>query len=104
MFYLPIFFIELFFLLLLASFAAMTSLWLYNFDVKPLAQKLPQEVFHKKAALKNVAIFRGKHLRWSLFLKLQKFRNIHMKTPVLESLFNKVATLLKRDSNTVVFL
>ena len=104
MFYLPIFFIELFFLLLLASFAAMTSLWLYNFDVKPLAQKLPQEVFHKKAALKNVAIFTGKHLRWSLFLKLQKFRNIHMKTPVLESLFNKVATLLKRDSNTVVFL
>ena len=67
----------------------MTSLWLYNFDVKPLAQKLPQEVFHKKAALKNVAIFTGKHLRWSLFLKLQKFRNIHMKTPVLESLFNK---------------
>ena len=104
MFYLPIFFIELFFLLLLASFAAMTSLWLYNFDVKPLAQKLPQEVFHKKAALKNVAIFTGKHLRWSLFLKLQKFRNIHMKTPVLVSLFNKVATLLKRDSNTVVFL
>ena len=104
MFYLPIFFIELFFLLLLASFAAMTSLWLYNFDVKPLAQKLPPEVFHKKAALKNVAIFTGKHLRWSLFLKLQKFRNIHMKTPVLESLFNKVATLLKRDSNTVVFL
>ena len=104
MFYLPIFFIELFFLLLLASFAAMTSLWLYNFDVKPLAQKLPPEVFHKKAALKNVAIFTGKHLRWSLFLKLQKFRNIHMKTPVLVSLFNKVATLLKRDSNTVVFL
>ena len=104
MFYLPIFLIELFFLLLLASFAAI-SLWLYNFDVKPLAQKLPPEVFHKKAALKNVVIFTGKHLRWSLFLiKLQKFRNIHMKTPVLESLFNKVATLLKRASNTGVFL
>ena len=44
----------------------------------------------------------------------QKFRNIHRKTPVLESLFNEVAgpemhaerpaILLKRDSNTGVFL
>ena len=37
----------------------------------------------------------------------EKFRNILRKTPVLESLFNKVvdlrpATLLKRDSNTGV--
>ena len=31
----------------------------------------------------------------------KKFRNIHKKTPVLESLFNKVAGL-KRDSNTGV--
>ena len=32
--------------------------------------------------------------------------DIHIKTPVLESLFNKVAglTLLKRDSNTGIFL
>ena len=36
---------------------------------------------------------------------LEKFLNIHMKTPVLETLFNHVAAirstiLLKRDSNT----
>ena len=29
-----------------------------------------------------------------------KFRNIHSKTPALDSLFNKVAGLIKRDSNT----
>ena len=48
-------------------------------------------------------------LRNSCFLK---FRNIHRETPVLESLFNKVAvlkayspaTLLKGHSNTGVFL
>ena len=39
----------------------------------------------------------------------EKFRKFHSKTPVLESLFNKVqgfrsATLSKRDSNTGVFL
>ena len=38
-----------------------------------------------------------------------KFRNFHRKTPVLESLFNNAEahmhpTLLKRDSNTSVFL
>ena len=31
----------------------------------------------------------------------QKFRKFHRKTPVLNFLFNKVVTLLKRDSNTV---
>ena len=39
---------------------------------------------------------------------LKKFHNIHGKTPVLESPFNKVAgspaTLLKRDSDTSVSL
>ena len=56
-------------------------------------QKQPPEVFCKKVALKNFAIFTGK-------------------TIVLESLFNKVAglqvsrpaTLLKRVSNTGAFL
>ena len=44
----------------------------------------------KTAVLKNVAIFTGRHLCWSLFLKkLQTSRS---------------ATLLKRDSNTGVFL
>ena len=37
-------------------------------------QKQPLEVFYKKA-VKNFAIFTGKHLSWSLFLtKLQAFR------------------------------
>ena len=33
-----------------------------------------------------------------------KFHKIHMKTPVLESLFNKVAVLLNSDSGTIAFL
>ena len=53
-------------------------------------QKHPPEELSKKAVLKN-------------------FTNIHRKAPVLESLFSKVeslrsATLLRTDSNTVVFL
>ena len=53
-------------------------------------QKLPPEVFFKKAVLKNFATFIEKQLCWSLFLiKLQTFRP---------------ATLLKSDSNTGVFL
>ena len=48
------------------------------------------DVFCKKAPLKTYSKFTGKHLRWSLFLiKLQAFR---------------LATLLKKDSNTGVFL
>ena len=31
-------------------------------------EKQPPEVFYKKAILKNLAIFTGKHLCWSLFL------------------------------------
>ena len=46
--------------------------------------------FVKKGVLKNFANFTGKHLRYSLFLiKRQDFW---------------IATLLKRDSNTGVFL
>ena len=53
-------------------------------------QNQPAEVFYKKAVLKNVVIFTGKHLYWSHFLiKLLAF------SPV---------TLLKRDSKTGVFL
>ena len=49
-----------------------------------------QKCSTKKAALKNFAVVKGKHLCWSLFLiKLQAFR------PVI---------LLKRDFNTSVFL
>ena len=37
-------------------------------------QRQPQEVFYKKGALKNFAIFTGKTLFWSLFfIKLQAF-------------------------------
>ena len=50
----------------------------------------PPEVFYKKAVLKNFLIFTGKHLYWSLFL---------IKFPAFKS-----ATLLKRDSNTGVYL
>ena len=55
-----------------------------------LFQKQPPEVFYKNAALKNFAIYTGKYLPWSLFfIKLQACR---------------AAALLKRDSNTSVFL
>ena len=39
------------------------------------SQKQPSEVFYKRAVLKNIAIFSGKHLSQSLFLiNLQAFR------------------------------
>ena len=39
-------------------------------------QKQPMEVFYEKAVFKNIAIFIGKHLCWSLFLiKLFLFIN-----------------------------
>ena len=47
-------------------------------------------MFFKIDFVQDFALFTGKHLRWSLFLtKLQTFMS---------------ATLLKRDSNTSVFL
>ena len=53
-------------------------------------QKLPSMCSVKISALKNFANFTWKHLCWSFFLiKLQAF---------------KAATLLKKDSNTDVFL
>ena len=53
-------------------------------------QKQTPEVFCRKGVLKNFAIFTGKHLCWRFFLrKLQIWR---------------LATLLKRDPNTGVFL
>ena len=49
-----------------------------------------RHMFFKIGVIKNFAIFTGKHLCWSLFLiKFQTWRQ---------------ATLLKRDSNTCVFL
>ena len=65
---------------------------MFKLDYNPF-QKQPTEVFNKKAVL--------------------KFCNILRKTPVLESIFNKIAdlqacifrsaTLLKRDCNTGFF-
>ena len=60
---------------------AITVIWYF--------QEQPPEVFYKKRCS-------------------QRFRNIHRKTLLLESLFNKVAgfrppTSLKKDSNTGVF-
>ena len=54
-------------------------------------KKQPQEVFYKKAILKNLEIFiTRKHCWWSLFpIKLQTLRSV---------------ALLQRDSNTAVFL
>ena len=53
-------------------------------------QKQPPEVFYKKLFLKNSAIFTGKTcVGVSVLVKLTAFRP---------------ATLLKRDSNTCVFL
>ena len=53
-------------------------------------QKQRPEVFFKKGVLKNFASLTEKHLCWSLFLiKLQAW---------------EPPTLLKRDSNTDVFL
>ena len=39
-------------------------------------QKQPPEVFYKKAAFDNFAIFTGKHLFWSLF-SLLCFKNTY---------------------------
>ena len=36
-------------------------------------EKQPPDVFDKRAVLKNFAAFTGKHLRWSLFLKIARF-------------------------------
>ena len=56
----------------------------------PQSRSSGSQIFCKIGALKDWAIFTGKHLCWSLFfIKLQVF---------------SPATLLKRDSNTVVFL
>ena len=53
-------------------------------------KKQPPEEFCKKSALENLKSFTGKRLCWSLFLiNLQVFR---------------LATLLKRDSNTGIYL
>ena len=64
---------------------------MFSGTVVPKVQKQPPEVFCKKRCSK-------------------KFRNIHRKIPVLESLFDKVAVgqvcdfILKKVSNTSVFL
>ena len=64
--------------------------WRVFLVLKIIIQRQASEVFCKNAVLKNFAIFTGKQLCWILFLiKLQAF---------------SPASLLKRDSNTGVFL
>ena len=46
---------------------------------------------------------KSNHQRYSINKAIPKFCNVQRKTPALESLFNKVATSLRRDSNTSVF-
>ena len=59
-------------------------------NIKVNKQKQPLEVFFKKVVLKHFANFTGKHLCWDLF-----FTKLQALSP---------ATLLKKDSNTGVFL
>ena len=59
---------------------------MFSSAVVPKVQKQPPEPFCKKAILRNFGIFSEKELCWTLFL---------IKLP---------ATLLKKDSNTSVFL
>ena len=64
------------------------ELFLYFGNFVQKNQKQPPELFYKKAVLKNVAIFTGRYLCWSLAF-LHAFRP---------------ATLLKIDHTTGVFL
>ena len=59
------------------------------FKFENLQPQKPAPVFYEIAVLKHFSIFTGKHMCWSLFLiKLKSWRP---------------ATLLKEDSNTLVF-
>ena len=71
-------------------------------------------MFLGKGVPKIRSKFTGEHT-WQIFLVLLKISQFHRKTPVLKSLFNKVAgfqaletfrpaTLLNRDFNTGDFL
>ena len=56
----------------------------------------------------SISPFRSSHRKYSIKKAVLKVLNMYRKTPMLESPFNKVqgwrpATLLKRDSNAVVF-
>ena len=54
-----------------------------------MIQKHPPEVFYKKSVLKNVAIFTGRHLCWSLFLvKLQTFTSAILLKQTSRQLFS----------------
>ena len=68
-----------------------TSLQLNLYVVlQPATRSSRSQMFFKKAVFKNFAIFTGKHMCWILF--------------VTKFLAFRAATLLKRDSNTDVFL
>ena len=82
----------MFSLLLIFFIVSVISSTQITYDVMCVqyVQKQPPEVFFKKGVLKNFANLTEKHLCWSLFLiKMEAWGP---------------ATLLKRDSNTDVFL
>ena len=75
-----------------------------TFHVEVLQKQSP-EMFYKKAVLKIFTTFTEKHLCWTLFLvKLLTFQVFRHATLLKKSIQQRPDTLLKRDSNTGVFL
>ena len=80
----------------LCKFSKELDFWVTTFEIYHIIflffyqQMQPPEVVCKKAALRNFAIFTGKHLCWSLFLiKLQAFKCFSMniaKTSILRNI------------------
>ena len=83
---------QLFFIFFIVTIVSVISSTLIacNAMCVQYVQKQPPEMLFKKVVLKNFAHLTEKHLCWSLFLiKMEAWRP---------------ATLLKRESNTDVFL
>ena len=79
-----------------------------NILLERIQKQQSPEVFYKKAALKNVLIFTGKHLCWSLYLQVCNFikkRLQHrcftvnmpkfLKTPILKNICERVLLRIK---------
>ena len=81
--------------LLLSFYLFVTHNYFRNNSLQLFSLKLHQ----RKIDQQN---YRSSYRRCSV--KKGKFCKFHKKTPVLESLFNELATLLKRYSNTGFFL
>ena len=81
----------------------MLFLFVYNFMI--LFKKSPiQRAMFRKLAFFRQRNYRSSHWRCSVKKKCsQKFKNIHRKTPVLESLLVAPATLLKKQTLAQMF-